>query len=97
MVRSEDDEEELRDFDKGRDASAIENDLIALPTMTPTEIFKAEHRAGLHSIEALNTFNQRIENLRVEGIARGGLHCCGAKGLWHNAWCWTGPTRPEDT
>lgn len=72
-----------------------EDDLIAMPTMTPMELHQAERRAGLHSIEALDTFNQRIENLRLEGVARGGQCCCGTKGQWHNPWCWTGPTRPE--
>ena len=78
-------------------APTPEDDLIALPIMTPKQIFQAERRAGLKSVEALDRFNQAIENLRLKGVARGGAPCCGTTGVWHNGFCWTGPTRLEDT
>lgn len=63
--------------------------------MTPKEFDAARTKAAMRSEEALIAFDRQTKEIIDQGIANGGLKCCGSKGFWHHPWCYSGPKEPD--
>jgi hypothetical protein len=66
--------------------------------MTTRSQFWADRQAaGRRGPEGLAEFNTSVRRMHEQGVARGGLPCCGTTGIWHAPWCALGPWEPEST